>query len=1120
MERFDVLSPETNIFGRYFLEASAGTGKTFAIENIVPRLLLESSDVTIDKILVVTFTRAATRELKARIYKNLLSIANALEQGKGGPPYLEKIIRGGKEVLSTAKRKVEEALFSFEKAQIHTLHGFCLHVLQEFAFETGFFLKSEGKRELGEEEIRVYLKDFFRRGLTFDLLSPGQIRMISNQRQIGKDIEALLDEILKVLEKEQEIRPSLSAKEEWLLWNTAYQEFPRLSKETLLLEFSLTSSRLAKSTKWSEQVDLFFQAMEKGGCSFAEWDFFVQEKELFLHLVKEPPKKNSKEIQYPGLFERIKERFLPLHKDASDQKALLLRLVSSLKKHYEKGKEDLAYFTPDDFVVKLKRAIAKEEIASKVRSRYQALIIDEFQDTDPDQWAIFQSLFLDKDALPILYLVGDPKQSIYGFRNADVYIYLKAKGLLDEKSHFYLGTNFRSHPDLVKALNALFSEQLPEKWMLLPYEKEALEVRSVLAKPVSPSFLDAEKSKGRVHFFIKEEEAEVEEDFLIPYIALEILRLQKECAISFKQVAVLVKDRFQGDRLQKGLSAYGIPSFLQKSFDVKGLAYETMKEFLEALRRPSNISCVKKLLGGLFMGYSSLEIEGSWEVPLLQNMREYLVEASAILQKKGFGVVFSEFLLSPSKFPDKTIAEELLGRKNSNLYAELRQLFQIVLESAPSDLYDADALLLFLEKLQDLDSSDERLKQLSEQEEDQVQVMTLHKSKGLEFEIVFALALVSRHKGKDSYISIRGSGGRELIAAQEEEASYIFHTEEVDAEKLRQLYVALTRAKERVYIPYIIASNQKEIKRGSLSALDLFLGGFGLETYSFDEVYQRIASLSLADLLLKLDLLTQNVSMTYEALLERPLPFKAPSHQITLYPPKPYVFSFTESFLLSFSSLSEGHEISPLEKSEIPLLIPPGAETGTVIHDVLEALCKADLHRDRGAAAFSLIQRGCKSTVLEGLEKAVFSLIDETFTTEITTPFGVFTLADIPSFDMQTEMEFLYPVGESFLKGFIDCVFRYQGKYFLLDWKTNVLGFQKEDYTLEKVEECMEESQYTLQAAIYTVALQKILALCDERDFSECFGGVIYFFLRGVKPLFFQPDVNLVKEALEGRVYA
>ena len=115
MTTFNVLDSGTNVFGRYFLEASAGTGKTFAIENIVPRLLLESVDpLSIDQILVVTFTRAATRELKARIYKNLLKIASALEKGEGGPPYLESIYEKGGEALSGAKRRVEDALFSFE----------------------------------------------------------------------------------------------------------------------------------------------------------------------------------------------------------------------------------------------------------------------------------------------------------------------------------------------------------------------------------------------------------------------------------------------------------------------------------------------------------------------------------------------------------------------------------------------------------------------------------------------------------------------------------------------------------------------------------------------------------------------------------------------------------------------------------------------------------------------------------------------------------------------------------------------------------------------------------------------------------------------------------------------
>lgn len=153
MAIFNVLNPETKIFNHHFLEASAGTGKTFAIENIVPRLLLESEDplVQLSEILVVTFTRAATRELKSRIYHNLLKIKTALDLGVGGPLYIARYLEEESK-KDQAKRRIEEALCFFETAQVFTLHGFCLKILQEFAFEAKFFLASQDEEECSQKK--------------------------------------------------------------------------------------------------------------------------------------------------------------------------------------------------------------------------------------------------------------------------------------------------------------------------------------------------------------------------------------------------------------------------------------------------------------------------------------------------------------------------------------------------------------------------------------------------------------------------------------------------------------------------------------------------------------------------------------------------------------------------------------------------------------------------------------------------------------------------------------------------------------------------------------------------------------------------------------------------------
>jgi exodeoxyribonuclease V beta subunit len=1141
MQTFDVLDPDISVFSQFFLEASAGTGKTFAIENVIPRLLLESENpCKLEEILVVTFTKAATRELRVRIYKNLLTVAKALEAKEGGPKYLRKIFSQGEEAVFLAKRRIEEALFSFEQAQIFTLHGFCLSVLQEFAFDAKFFSHSFlEKSALSSKEMVEWLKDFFRVEFHTDLLTPSQMKRVCQYKKVGGDIEALcltLCEVLSgILGKNYSIRPYPTALEQQSKWNALLKKHMRLSKWDLWQELALAFPRMARSKKWKSQIDRFFSCIEKGESSQEEWDSFIRDRGLFLQQLDTFAQKRDEKLLSSNLFGEMKQDFLPLYEESVDPKVLFLTLVSACQAYYEKGKKELSFYSPDDFVLQLKRALLQKSFCDKVRGKFRAAIIDEFQDTDSNQWEIIETLFLrSKESNFALYLVGDPKQSIYGFRSADVYVYLRAKKMFAESCWFCLSTNFRAHPELVEALNALFSFELPRYWMTLPASKESLDVRKVQAKPFSSSVLQGERL-GRIHFFMAEEKngsskqwpsKELEEELLIPYMASEILRLKRERGIFFHQVAILVKDRFQGQRVQAVFSSWGLSCQIQRSFEEDNIAFDCMKILLDATLQPSRLSCIKKLLGSVLMGYSESEIKGGWENPLLYGMRESLIQKKGLCKKRGFGAFFSQILSMPSKREKQTIEQELLSRKDPSLYFNLRQLCQIILANGAKYLYDPEALLKYIQELQKPESKD-LLQRFPEEEEEQVQVMTLHKSKGLEFDIVFALGLSSRHTGKDDFIAVRSKEGREFASVTKEEEAFFAHTDEVDAEKLRQLYVALTRAKERVYIPFILSPCQK-VDRGTASPLELFLGGKGLEEYVFTAVYEKISSFSPEDLLPFFSLLQEKFSITHEILKEKPLfslylpdaAGKIEDRAFSFLQPLP---SFASSFLLSFSSVNKFSEVESSFTRDFLSLesfdIPASSETGIVIHAILEEVCKVDKGKRRDALSPLFFANFCMGSCLEGKESVVQSLIESALKKTIVTAFGSFCLEEIESSDMRAEMEFFYPVHSSFIKGFIDLIIFFEGRYFLLDWKTNALGSKEEDYSQEKILECMQKHQYDLQAAIYSAAIKKMLAVFDPRPFAECFGGAIYFFLRGGDPLYFHPDLTLVDQ-LDVQEYA
>jgi len=1057
-----------------------------------------------------------------------LKISAALGAGKGGPEYLKRFFSEGREALEISRRKIEDALFSFEKAQIFTLHGFALGVLEEFAFDASFFAQDHEDEIDPSENLKKYIKDFLRVELDPDFISSSQLKKLCTFT--GKDSEALSNALLRILQKGEKIRWYPPAKQRYDLWNETIRSFGNPSAKDLWHDYAVAAPRLVKSEGRKEQAESLFSSIEKGSCSFQDFEALLGEKELFLASIKfEKTKKEN--FKLSGLLEEIQKKLVPLHLEACNPKILLLQLAGACKERYEKGKKDHGNYGPDDFVKKLRKALKDPIFSEKIRNRYGALVIDEFQDTDLDQWAVFEMLFSDKkNPSPFVYLVGDPKQSIYGFRSADVYIYLKAKEYFPEESRFRLGTNFRSHPKLVEALNALFLNRMPKNWMILPSSSESLEILPVAANSSYQSSFNDTK-KGRVHFLLFEEKKEkskrlpspeTEKELLIPAIAKEILRLKEESGIPYRGSAVLVKDRYQADAVQKGLAEYGIPSRMQKSLNVKAASFLCMKELLFCLVKPTDLSGLKKVLGGHLAGYSEEEIKGSWENLILQKARESFTFFSKQLKEKGFGIFFSDFLQSASKEKYKTIGMVLLEKESSEYWFDLRRICQILLAYCPEGAYDASILLAFMEKIE-LEAPSNILEQFCEEEEDQVHVMTLHKSKGLEFDVVFALALGSRYVGKEDYISVRSETGREIATGDFEEEVTRYRNE-TDAEKLRQLYVALTRAKERVYIPLVLAKVPSIPAKGTGSALELFLAGKDLADYSFEKAYQNIGSFTL-DGIKELLETSGDGDITYESGISSEGTFSRREEKKTeLVPPPLLDFSFESGRLLSFSSLAEeenkGTEIFFREEKGISETrqLPPGAETGTIIHEILERICKADLHRQEASKLSPLIRKRCKGTSLEGMEILVEDMITSALKAEIRIGNTAFTLSEIPASDMWIEVEFLYPVGASFLKGFIDLVFRFRGKYFILDWKTNILGPKDSDYTEERMKRCMIESKYDLQASIYSTAMKKYIAMFDKRVFSSLFEGVIYFFLRGKKPLSFYPDLNLAHTIQKGDV--
>lgn len=1106
MKQFDVLSREFSVLGTYFLEASAGTGKTFAIEHFVVRLLiLEERALLIEQILVMTFTRAAARELKLRIRRNIMKVAQELRLQNSSMDYVKKIIEQGDKAVQSAIKKLEEALICDDLTQIFTLHGFCFRALKSSALSARITLTPPQPEDLAHLPS---LEQLVKRHLRSELKFPhfGHYQMLRLLKRYHFDMGRLIHALVLAIQSGKGVDSPPS-------FEVLHQQFvERLNSfpSVILSNWISDVERLLPHYKKMGSREVFAESqliggiLEKKECSLEQFDRLLQ-AELFLERLtpehrkvraKLPP---SDSFFYPGLVEKVQHDLLPLLITARDPSQIFLKIVGDLSAIFFSMMEEEELFSPDMLLLKMEQAINLPSFVEQTKGKYRALIVDEFQDTDQIQWKIIEHLFL--NTVEAVCLVGDPKQSIYGFRSADVYTYFEAAKRLGENTHQRLETNFRSTPTLIKALNALFSKG-KNSWMLLPSLGKDLvvpPVKWVERDEELESFVEffiVEGKKGRSQQFPTQE---MEEKKLFPFIASEILRLNSDKKVEYHEIAILIKDRFQGQRIVEHLKKWGIPAHSKRGTSlVDSPAYYAMKEILNAALFPYDLRRLKNALGSTVIGWSEHFLRKERDDPLVIEATKQLHHLHQLLITRGFGSFFQALLRSRFFDEKESVQELLLGSKELTLYFDLRTIAELLIEEETSRGLTSKQLLEHLEKLSRLSYGEKsEITTTFQEERGSVAVMTTHLSKGLEFNTVFVLGPSSRQSLAEEIVVKQGKE-QVLKRLDLNDSLCSSALEESDAEKMRQLYVAMTRAKTRLYASIVVDKESPLIPFGEASPMELFLSKFcsGSDLATVSAALQELFPL-----------------VRYQVVEEVHLPpsyLPPPSIEEKLFAP-PQV-SLSEEFqeIYSFSSLKKGgrHVELFLTKSQEKSVhaLPFGSETGQILHRVFEKILKKGAHRSNSTKKIApIVDQEFQGSVIEGWQEVCIPWIFEI----LNTPIDGFSLSEVSSNSLQQEMEFYFPLKHlknGVMKGFADLLFECHGKYYLLDWKSNVLGASDEDYSLENIAKVMELEEYGLQASIYREALMRYVKLFDNRPFKEVFGGAIYFFLRGKVPYLFFPE--------------
>ncbi|MDF9391410.1 MULTISPECIES: exodeoxyribonuclease V subunit beta [Methylococcus] len=1156
--------------GINLIEASAGTGKTWNICGLYLRLLLEQERAVQD-ILVVTFTNAATAELRDRIRGRIVETLGFLN-GAGwtaGDPFVPGLVSALEGTLdrTAMRQRLHRALLAFDEAAIFTIHGFCQRALAGTPFAAGlpFALELVQDDAMLAQEVA---NDFWRRRVAAGDLSR---LMIAHLLEAGDDPEKYANLLRRALAKPlsdrrwpEPVEPPDEGDEQALL--AAFGEARRLWQADASGIVRLLEEAIDQLNGVSYKVASLETARRGWEAWFATNDPLapVEDKiRLFRAAVlKRGTKKGNTAPSHPffdaaenllalkdGIRERLTAARLRLLRDLVEQGAEALRA--------EKRRRRVIGF--DDMLWNVHEALTSgryPRLAHALRSRYPVALIDEFQDTDPLQFAIFRALYLAEGAVsgPV-FLVGDPKQAIYSFRNADLYTYLGARRHASRE--YTLVENQRSVTGVIEACNALFGAN--RRAFLL----DGLEYRPVRpgAKP-RPSFTDPTEPRApfQVWLLPKDEaggwllRAEAMRR-CTDTAAAEIARLIQEGragrirlgerVLRASDIAVLVRSHAQGRRIRQALARLGVGSVeLSQASVFHTPEAEEIERILRAVLDPGRDRLLRAALATEIMGFDASRVAeiSADEDRLLESLLRF-GEYRELWQRRGFGPMYRRLL------HDEGVARRALARPDGE--RRLTNLLHLgeLLHQAQAGLTSPDALLRWLQSRRRDSAAQDDAQLRLESDQNLVQIVTIHKSKGLEYPVVFCPYLWD---GKRS-----ARGGSEGIEYHDEAGVAVqdFRPEakddpeiksrrriEDDAETLRLIYVALTRAVQRCYLFAGVyrtkASDAGSCGESTRSMLNWLACGKDHSPEQWQEAKTKLDP--------------EHIEAGWRALPEAigvaPMPaivvpaMAGPSPDLerlaaqtppAWIPPAWSTGSFT-SLVRAMEAGAEARDHDAL--SVAPVLGPPpaalpesdilrfprGAAAGICIHYLFERADFTDPAGWDGAIGRALALQP------QGSEPAAPAMLKSLLGDVLATDLGDgLKLSDIDRAQRLSELAFRLPaegldpvrlnallrdhgysmgkldfrVLNGYLQGAIDLVFRHQGRYYLLDWKSNHLGYKREDYGPQALAETMVAEGYHLQYLLYTVALNRYLARrLPDYAYTNHFGGVYYLFVRGVRP--------------------
>lgn len=1016
-----------------FIEASAGTGKTYTITRLFLRYVLEK-EVDFRNIILLTFTKKATEEMLTRIRE---LIQNALLKKELDFIKNQKLNKKQLETLN-------DILNYFDQLRIATIHSFCKSLINEYPFELNL---------------------------------PSNIELLTDNSEIINDI------LLNLIINNNNI--------------TIYQHLKKVLSQ---LNFSILNQYIHRFISEANKRENFILN-------------FLEEQISFKDILEN--------------FDTEKE-----HLNLSKDLIIVMKYVYEELNHYKKfnGK-----FTYDDIIIHLYNALKNNlSFRKTMQDKFQIGIIDEFQDTDPYQWQIFSWIFLESSKNKLV-VVGDPKQSIYGFRGADIYTYIKAKNELKYANFYTLTNNFRSTKEFIQNINLYFKSCLNHN--SIETIKNNVEYIDIHSRIEIPEFhlQDIYQQYAPINFIELDTNKHVDElrlEYAKKITAIIIEMIQKKYkiyagekekikTIAFSDIAILTRSYEDIKYILQEFKKNEIPFTDHSKLSIfQTLESYTIQLLLEYFADPQNPVNKKQFITYYFLDvpYTNIETIENLYPEILQKLSYW----NELLEKRNWYTLFYK-IIEDTRLYYKYLALPDYERKITNF----EHLIEILVELATKNHLGSLELYKEFMYLKETSNREELYYQRLESQENKVQILTMHSSKGLEFPVVFLSGWYNKNQisvgDSDNYKFYSQNSNYDkiwnicffkLTETKDEDLKNRIRSEAL-FEDFRLLYVACTRARTFLFLPFYKLSPKNE-KKYSMS---LFLSNIPDEFPIIREI-KTINTSSVAFNTNKEENTSTNSYKDIHSLIEKievleNIPYEKKRYQLNSYS------SLTKNQLSILDEMDYDEtflfEEELIKKpTEFDMFFKPGTNTGNFIHKIFEKIDFYDFKDTlTNEKKNNLIQK------YKGLFKyynLIYSIYDEK-ESEIFFNFFIdfiykiinikinhkFSLADLKEDLIKKEISFLIQdlsmisgfepiMNNNFFTGTMDLFFEHEENYYLLDYKTTL----QPSYDFETLK-AYTEKEYKVQYLIYSYALYLWLKNI-KKDFSlekKLPGGIIYFYLRG-----------------------